>query len=210
MKELWRHGLVSIVLTTVLAGTSYGKDFGAHGTVFKVQEEGFTAMIHRKLKLVDIEKENKKMLEIVKNRIAEPVPAARIKRTQKAQSFTYDPTYTLREDIILPDGRLFYPAGTKVNPLEHMSLDKKLIFIDGKDDLQIEWFKEQERSLTVTREDKLILVAGRPSDLQKLLNREAYFDQAASLTKKFRIEQVPAIIQQEGKLLRISEIEIEL
>lgn len=200
--------IILTMILVILPQITIAKDFGRYGTVFKVQEEGFLTMIQRKLQLVNIEQEKRKMLEIARTRIEEPVAVTNIKRTQKAQSFTYDPSYMVREDIILPDGILLYVAGTRINPLDHMSLDKKLIFIDGKDRMQIEWFKQQQSSGVVKEEDKLILIAGRPLDLQKELGREVYFDQAGILTTKFKIEQVPAIIEQEGKVLRVREVEI--
>ncbi|WP_375319164.1 conjugal transfer protein TraW [Candidatus Tisiphia endosymbiont of Oplodontha viridula] len=198
-----------IALVILLPQITIAKDFGIYGTIFEVKEEGFLAMIQRKLKLVDIKQEQRKMLEIAKNRIEEPVLVTNIKRTEKAQSFTYEPSYIVKEDIILPDGKLLYSSGTRVNPLDHMNLDKKLIFINGKDSLQIEWFKQQQSNGVIKEEDKLILIAGRPLDLQKELNREVYFDQAGILIIKFKIEQVPAIIQQEGKVLRIKEVKID-
>ncbi|MDR0774377.1 MAG: hypothetical protein LBE72_03600 [Rickettsia sp.] len=84
-----------------------------------------------------------------------------------------------------------------------------MIFIDSRDKEQVEWFKQQQSSSVIKAEDKLILVAGRPLDLQKELDREVYFDQAGVLTTKFKIKQVPAIIQQEGKVLRIKEVKID-
>lgn len=200
--------IILTMILVILPQITMAEDFGRYGMVFKVQEEGFLTMIQRKLQLVNIEQEKRKMLEIARTRIEEPVAVTNIKRTQKAQSFIYEPSYIVKEDIILPDGTLLYALGIRVNPLDHMSLDKKLIFIDGKDRMQIEWFKQQQSSGVVKEEDKLILIAGRPLDLQKELGREVYFDQAGILTTKFKIEQVPAIIEQEGKVLRVREVEI--
>ena len=191
-----------------LSNIVLAKDFGKQGTTFDVKEEGFLAMIYRKLKSVNLEKEQGKMQQLARQRVEEPLPVEGLKRTEKEQSFTYDPTYILAEDVILPDGKLLYPAGTRVNPFDHVSLEKKLIFIDSRDLDQVEWFKQQEAKQVIREEDKLILVAGRPLDLGKELNREVYFDQAGVLTAKFRIEQVPAIVSQEGKVLRIREIKI--
>ena len=112
------------------------------------------------------------------------------------------------DDIILPNGKLLYAKGTKVNPLDHITLDKKLIFIDGKDQEQTHWFKDKKAKGDFNEQDKLILVAGKPIDLGNNLGQEVYFDQAGVLTTKFKIEQVPATIEQEGRLLRIREIEI--
>jgi conjugal transfer pilus assembly protein TraW len=35
-----------------------------------------------------------------------------------------------------------------------------------------------------------------------------YFDQNGNLTRKFEIKSVPAIVEQEGKMLKISEVVI--
>ena len=201
--------IILLALVILISQIAIAKDFGVYGSTFEIKEEGFIIMIQRKLKLVDLEKEKRKMLEIAKTRVEEAVSVTNIKRTQKAQTYSYDPSYITEEDIILPNGELLYPSGIRVNPLDHMSLDKKLIFIDGKDPLQIEWLKEQESSLAINKEDKLILIAGRPLDLQKELGREVYFDQAGVLTTKFKIEQVPAIIEQDGNILWIREVEID-
>ncbi|WP_425362752.1 hypothetical protein [Candidatus Tisiphia endosymbiont of Hybos culiciformis] len=107
-----------IALVILLPQITIAKDFGIYGTIFEVKEEGFLAMIQRKLKLVDIEQEQRKMLEIAKNRIEEPVLVTNIKRTEKPQSFTYEPSYMVKEDIVLPNGKLLYALGTRVNPLD--------------------------------------------------------------------------------------------
>lgn len=192
----------------MLNGTALAKDFGVQGHTFEIKEEGFLSMIYRKLKGLDIDKENEKMRQLAKERIEEPEQVSGIRRTEKEQSFTYDPTYTLDKDAILPDGRVIYKAGIKVNPLDYLSLEKKLVFIDARDKEQVEWFKEQKVEGSIKLEDKLILVAGRPFDLEKELDSKVYFDQAGVLTSKFKIEQVPAIVQQEKKYLRITEVYI--
>jgi len=199
---------LALVLTvfTLITSKANAKDFGTNGATFEIKEEGFLAMIYRKLKSVDMQQEQKKMQDIAKKRVEEPMVVADIKRTEKAQSFTFDPTYTLEEDALLPEGKLLYKVGTTVNPLDHMQLEKKLIFIDGRDIEQVNWFKQQRRIEQIKEEDKLILVAGRPFDLAEELDREVYFDQQGSLTQKFKIEQVPAILEQEEKVLRIREI----
>lgn len=138
-----------MILVILLPQITIAKDFGIYGTIFEVKEEGFLAMIKRKLKLVDIEQEKSKMLEIAKTRIEQPVAVTNIKRTQKAQYFTYDPSYIIKEDIILPNGKLLYKLGTKINPLDHINLDKKLIFIDSRDKEQVEWFKQQRSSSVI-------------------------------------------------------------
>ena len=47
------------------------------------------------------------------------------------------------KDAVLPCGKVLHRAGTKVNPLEHMNLNRRIFFIDSREELQVEWLKEQ-------------------------------------------------------------------
>lgn len=189
------------------------KDFGKYGVTREIKEEGVLAMIARKLKAVDMEKEQKKMQKLAKERIENPVPVQGVTKTTFPRSFTFDPTYVLREDIILPSGELLYPRGAKVNPLEYMDLNREMIFIDASDKSQEKWLKtkiEERRKKPDSKEEELvvILVRGSPLDLQEKIAMPVYFDQGGVITSKFGIKQVPATAIQEGMLLRIEEIYI--
>ncbi len=171
-------------------------------------------MIQRKLQQLDIEYHNRKMLEIAKERVTNPLPVIGISRAAKVREFYYDPTYILAEDIVLPCGKILHKAGVSVNPLDHMDLSRRLIFVDGRDQLQVTWLKEQilDKS-TIDRdnkiEDRIILVGGKILDLQEELGTLLYFDQAGELTSKVGIKFVPAIVEQEGKSLKVTEIFID-
>src|SRR5690606_4147284 len=138
-----------------------GFDFGKVATSFEVTEEGFTVMMKRKLKTVDLEAENKKMAQIARQRIEAPTPVESIKPATKGREIWYDPTFVLKNDVVLPCGKVLYKAGTSVNPLDHMDLERRLFFVDGRDQKQIEWLKEHLGKNRENKiEDKVILVAG--------------------------------------------------
>ena len=199
---------ITAVGFNIIPTLALAKDFGTMGHGFQIKEEGFLTMIKRRGSLIDIEEENKKVQARVRRTVEEPEAVLGIKRTVKEQSFTYDPTYTLDEDAFLPDGTLLYGAGTTVNPFDHISYDKQLVFIDSSDREQVNWLKKSLTSKEVKPDDKLILVKGRPFDLEDELDVHVYFDQSGVLVEKFNIEQVPAIVCQEGKLMRVREIKI--
>lgn len=204
-----KHKFLLLLILIASFEKAMAKDFGKNGASFEIKEEGFLSMIYRKLEKVDIEQEQKKMQELVRKKIEEPDPIEGIVKAEKNRSFMYDPTYILPDNVYLPDGKLLYFAGTRVNPLDHIELDKKLIFIDGRDKSQIEWFKMQVEDGNASENDKLILVAGRPFDLEKELSREVYFDQHGSLTGKFEIKAFPATVEQNGKVLKVQEVALE-
>ncbi len=227
----------ALILCCSLGDIAFAKDFGKQGMTFEVKEEGFVAMMQRRLKDVNSPEHEQKMKDLVKKRVEEPVPVSSITRATKTVSHSYDPTYVLDEDVVLPCGKLLYPQGTRVNPLDHMSWDGTLVFIDGRDKEQIEWAVKNYFKVLHTSEakdnikgqsstinlaslvssdekdnndgSKIVLIAGRPLDLEKKTGSSIYFDQAGVLTKKFNIAHVPAIVKQDGKYLKITEINIE-
>lgn len=218
-------GLVILVLSNSVLGI----DLGKRGATYEVVEEGFVSMIKSRLLTLDLQQHQEEMLRTARRQVLEPAPVVGIRDTSEPREFWYDPSFTLTEDIKLPDGKILHKAGTKVNPLDHMVFDRKLIFIDGRSQQQVEWLKarlekvEQKRKaenntqVIVTQERqeernnlemRIILVGGKILELQEDIGRTLYFDQAGELTNKFGIEQVPAIVVQDGKSLKISEIKI--
>lgn len=210
------------LLVLLQANQSFGKDFGKMANTFEIKEEGFVAMMQRKLQAVDIEKENAKITKIAKERVTNPKPVPLIKKAEENRTFYFDPTYTLLEDIVLPNGQVLHKAGTKVNPLDHMKLSRRMFFIDARDESQIEWLKrnlEKEESSQSKAgeteaekvENRVILTGGKIFEIKKELgeNRAVYFDQAGELTTRFGIKAVPAIAIEENKKIRITEFDIE-
>lgn len=187
-----------------LNNTVLATDFGKQGNNFPVKEEGFIAMIQRKLKSLDINAHQEQMRTHAKKAVEEPQRVAGIARATKTTSHSYDPSYTITQDVVLPCGKLLYVVGETINPLGSMSWDGKLLFIDGRDKEQVQWVQEQ----TADR-NKIVLVAGRPLELEEELQQPVYFDQAGELTTKFNIVHVPTIVEQEGKYLKITEINIK-
>ena len=133
------------------------------------------------------------------------------------RTFYFDPTYTLDEDAVLPCGKILHKAGTTVNPLEHMDLNRRLFFVDSREASQVEWLQEQLNNPLPEQkepvEDRIILVGGSVFKLKEILGQDhedkVYFDQAGELTKKFGIKAAPAVAEQEGLMLKIKEIKLE-
>ena len=105
-----------------------------------------------------------------------------------------------------PDGKVIVEKGQKVNPLNEMSMTKWLIFFDARDEKQIR--KAEALIKQAQGNAKPILTGGSYLDLQKRWKKQVYFDQQGTLVKKFGIKQIPAVVYQEGKLLRIDELAV--
>lgn len=212
-----KYSYILFVLIVVGNSAAFAIDLGKRGMTFGIKEEGFVSMMIRKLKNLDLEEENKKMQALARDRVESPVALEGIEPAKEDRSFYYDPTYILAEDAVLPCGKVLYSSGTKVNPLDHMDLERRLFFVDGRERDQIEWLKRilsQKRVDEDTEhngkiEDRVILVGGSVFKVQEEIGEQVYFDQMGELTNKFGIKASPAIAVQEGKKLRIEEMKLD-
>ncbi len=178
-------------LHTVLA-----KNLGVHGVLHPLDEEDPIALIQQKLKKMEekgeLKKHNLHIQKRTKESVERPSPVEGISKATKSRRFTYDPTFTVAKDIKDHKGRVIHAKGTKINPLETVSMTENLIFIDGDDRQQKEWVLKKHKKGKV----RLILVKGAPLALSEELGIPVYFDQGGLITKQLGIKHVPATVSQ--------------
>jgi conjugal transfer pilus assembly protein TraW len=207
-----------IILILIISPTvAFATDFGTGGQTFKVIEEPFIQMMKNRMEKVDMEAKKEEIQKRAKYKVENPNPVKNIKPATKDRTFYFDPSYTLDKDAVLPCGKILHKAGATVNPLEHMDLNRRMFFVDGRNNDQIEWLKERLKTPSPKAknqiiEDRVILVGGSVFKLKEELGDshedKIYFDQSGELTGKFGIKASPAIVVQEGVALKIEEIEI--
>lgn len=180
------------------------KDFGVMGETFAIGEEDFLKVIQKRLQNFknsgDLHKHQQLLAQKAREKTLRPTPVSDLQKTTKPRSYTYDPSFVVPSDLKDHKGQVFAKAGTTINPLNQVSLSKPILFIDGDDETQIAWAKKQKNSA------KWILVNGSPLELETHLQKPVYFDQHGFLTKKLGITQIPALVTQEEKALKIEEI----
>ena len=202
-----------VLYISTSSNTVFAKDFGNRGANYPVAEESILLMFQKKFAELDLKKEEERMRSIAEERVRNPIPVSGIIPAKETREFWHDPTYILTEDAVLPCGRVLYKAGTAVNPLDYMDLDRRLFFIDGREEKQVEWLKGQlllgSSSFDKKIEDRVILVGGSPPEIQDKLGFEVYFDQGGELTTRFGIRGSPAVAEQAGKNLKIVEVAVD-
>ena len=208
--------LAFLLIVFGIAEITMANDLGKLGNTFKIEEEAFTLMMKRKLAEIDMEAAREKMQKIAIDRVENPAPVIGITVVTENRTFYFDPTYTLDEDAVLPCGKILHKAGTTVNPLEHMDLNRRLFFVDSREASQVEWLQEQLNNPLPEQkepvEDRIILVGGSVFKLHEILGQKhedkVYFDQNGELTTRFGIKHSPAIAAQEELKIRIDEINL--
>lgn len=201
--------LTGLVMLTG-ASWAYATDLGVIGPSYEISEPHLLKMIEQRLREKERTGELQRLEKEAKARgvdaVTNPQPVAGIRTTQVAQTFYMDPSFTLDRNILDAQGRLLFPAGTRKNPLEIVSLSKHLLFFDARDGRQVS--RARELMATYQGRVKPILTGGSYLDLMKSWRIPVYYDQQGLLTRRFSIHQVPALVSQEGQRLRIDELEI--
>jgi conjugal transfer pilus assembly protein TraW len=171
---------VFLAAALLLSVTARAQDLGVIGPVYPIAEPSLLEVILSKLREADA---NGVMARLqrdtqvnVKRSIEQPAPVTGITRTTKARSFYYDPSIVAPYAITDAEGKVIVAPGTKVNPLDTVSLSKRLLFIDARDAAQI----GRARGILDEHGGKVKVILG--------------------------IRHVPALVTQEGRRLRIDEI----
>ena len=199
---------VGLTCSAVISGsTCIAGTLGVYGNVWDIAEKSAIDQIKGRLSAMERDGSLKKRLEAWRddtiNGLVNQPPVDGIATASRARVWSFDPSVIYGNDVFDQNGRLLVPGGTTINPLNHISLTKGLLFIDARDIRQVALAKKH---VDTHPRDKVILVAGSWVQLQKAWKRQVYFDQRGMLSKRFGLKYVPALIVQKGRVLEVQEI----
>ena len=187
------------------------KDLGVRGATWPVAEPDLLEAIETRLlgmqRSGELARLKREARERARYRLEEPDLVPGISPAREERSRLLDPAVTVARDVRTPDGTLLAAAGTRVNPLERMTLSRDLVFVDGRRGAEIAWALAREAD--DARPARIVLLAGRPLELMRRHGRPFYFDQGGRLAARFGIAATPSLVGQAGTLLRITEIPVE-
>ena len=210
--------LASVIAALPVAGLWFAamtpaaaRDLGVRGATWPVAEPDLLEEIEARLLELQRSGELARLEDEARTRarqsLEEPEPVPGIASARERRSRLFDPSIAVAQDIRTADGALIAAAGTRVNPLERLPLTRDLIFVDGRREAEIAWALARERK--GGRPAKIVLLAGRPLDLMRRHRRPFFFDTGGRLAARFGIAATPTLVEQDGSLLRRTEIPIE-
>lgn len=205
--------LLALSTFALLAGTTpaHAADAGVIGPTYEIAEPHLLRFIEQRLRDKAASGELQRLEQEARARgvdsVRNPQPVAGLVTTRAKRTFYFDPTYVLDRNVSDAQRRLMFVTGTRANPLDIVSLSRRLFFFDARDPRQV----AQARSLMKRYDGKVkpILTAGSYLDLMQAWHSPVYYDQHGLLTRHLGIRQVPALVSQEGKQLRIDELEVK-
>lgn len=200
--------MIVIILSIFFYTKNYAENLGVIGQVYPIAEKDFLDFIKERIITMQNNGEWKKLQDQFKDNVKKhadrPTPLINITHATETRSWVYDPSITIPYDLTDAEGRIIAKAGTTINPLSIVSMHNAWIFLDGDDEKQVTWVKQINKKLL--GKTKLILVNGSVADNEKYFSKAIYFDQEGKLVTKFSIKHVPALVQQDGMTLKISEV----
>jgi conjugal transfer pilus assembly protein TraW len=189
-----------------LTGTVYAKDLGVIGAIYPISEMDALQEIEDRAREIDWGKyfDREKMKKVIKN--FKPQDMTALKTTERNTTFTVDMTYILQHDI--PDGKggILYPKGYTFNPLDYVVFPNTLIFINGSDRRQVEWFKAS--AFYKDYKVMLLITDGPFQELSEELRRPVYYAKK-EIIERFKLRAVPSVVVQKGRNMEVREIAIK-
>ncbi|RQQ48679.1 type-F conjugative transfer system protein TraW [Burkholderia stagnalis] len=198
----------ALVLAAASVNTACAGMLGTVGPTYPIAEQSavdqILAQLRKKAQTGELARLKQEAVQRSLNSARNPAPVDGIRAATARSEQLIDPAVTYAEPVRTDDGRIVIPAGTKVNPLDIMPFTETLVFFDGRD---------PEQAAAVARllarpnaRVKPVLIAGSWLDLTKQFKTQVYFDQNGTLSQRFGISEVPALIRQQGKALLLSVV----
>lgn len=199
-------------LAILLISVAQAADLGTWGDLYPITEQDMLVTINERLADMkqsgELDKEQQAFKErVIKNSLRPPRVQGLKLAAENATHFV-DTTFVVSQDIADHQGRVFARKGDRVNPLDSVPFNQTLFFIDADDPRQITWIQKQKPNTVIY---KVILVNGDIKKSTKILNTRIYFDQEGTLTNRFKITAVPAVVHAApgGKHLQVDTYTLE-
>lgn len=209
MKRLLENGSLILLCALTFSSAGQASDHGVVGQTFPIIETDLLSVIEQRLTKLQasggIDRMNGEFARRAEAKVRRPTPVAGITPATQARVWVFDPTIVIEKDVKDQKGNYVARAGQTVNPLDFVAMHQALVFVDGDDKAQMEWATSQYSDLKA----KIILVSGSPIEEMTARKRRFYFDQEGRLTGKFGVRHTPAVAEQDGKVIKVSEIKLK-
>ena len=192
---------ITIILAIGMHGEALAKDLGKYGATYPIIEEDAISQMKKAIARYDWEKFKIKQKEKIKN--FKPKDLVDLPVAKEDKVFKVDMTGAIKEDIIGRDGEVIYPKGYKYNPMEYVFMRRIIVFINGKDEKQIEWYKKSPYPADMRT--MLLITDGSYLDVRKKLNTLTVYYANREIIERMGIKAVPSVAVQKGTELEVQE-----
>lgn len=189
---------LTLFFAFLLANPLFAVDLGVHGELFPVVEENLLDWIKSQAREIP-----KEFQDQVISAIEQPRGSVHLLNATENRSVQFDPSITLKQEILDASGKVLYPKGYRFNPLTVTWFSQSLLFFDGFKEDHLDWARKE------AMDAKWVLVSGSPIELSEKEGREVFFDQGGVLVRELEIRALPAKVSQQGLHLLVEEIALK-
>jgi conjugal transfer pilus assembly protein TraW len=174
------------------------KDYGKSGVTYEISEENIFEVIKARLKSPLYQKRITSVMTKIREKIyrLERYDGL-LKETKEEKSYLIEPSITLEKDIVDHNGNVIFEKGSTFNASDYVPLTGRYIFIDGNNEMHV-----QHAINGGFR--KIIIASGNLMELSKKFSHRFYFLDD-TLIDRLQLTHVPAILEQDGRHLRVTE-----
>lgn len=192
---------ITIILAIGMHGEALAKDLGKYGAIYPIIEEDAISQLKKAIAKYDWEKFKIMQKEKIKN--YKPKDLVDLPVAKEDKVFKVDMTGAIKEDIIGRNGEVIYPKGYRYNPMEYVFMRRIIVFINGKDEKQIEWYKKSPYPADMRT--MLLITDGSYLDVRKKLNTLTVYYANREIIERMGIKAVPSVAVQKGTELEVQE-----
>ena len=192
---------ITIIVAISMSAEIWAKDLGKYGATYPVIEEDAIAQLKKAIAGYDWVKFTNKQKEKIRN--FKPKDLMDLPVAKENKVFNVDMTGTIKEDIIGRDGEVIYPKGYKYNPMEYVFMRRIIVFINGRDEKQIEWYKQSP--YPVDMRTMLLITDGSYLDVRKKLKTLTVYYANREIIERMGIKALPSVAVQKGTQLEVRE-----
>jgi conjugal transfer pilus assembly protein TraW len=195
--------LIIVILINSLPVTVGAKDLGEYGATYAIIEEDAIRHLKKAIAGFDMEKFKKSQIEKIRNYKPKDLVDLPVARADSV--FKVDMTGTIPDDIVGINGEIIYPKGYRYNPMEYVFMRRILVFIDGRDEKQIQWYKKSP--YTTDMRTMLLITDGSYREVKNKLKTMVYYANR-KIIDRMGIKAVPSVAVQNKTELEVREYAI--
>lgn len=199
----------TLILSLIIGNQASALTIGPIGNTYPIIENDLLETIDnalmRKAREGRIKKLQVQMNARTKAYLTNPRNGPDLPRAVSTRSWHHKNEFTVKNDIVLPNGEVLHRQGEVFRLPEHVIKNVHYLFVDFNDMKQRQFAKQYFDSLGQHHTD-IIITRGSVKNATDIFGQRIYYDQYGKLTSVFSITALPALVKSHGDKLNIIEV----
>ena len=183
-------------------------DLGKYGTTYEIAEVDLIEVMKERAGKLD----GSKIQERMTKQFWTNYKFTALTPAQKDKKLIYDPSITVQEDIVTPDGKVIARAGQTFNPLDSIPFTKKIVVFNATRKNEVDYVISLQRQSKKEGHGLILMTTEvqRDTGWEHLQEVQSHFDYPvymlnANIAKRFHIMHTPTVIHADTDHFIITE-----